>query len=138
MQFWIGRPNFGHRQMVCAPAGGRPSEVPHAVIHTPHAGLFVRADDDPGAYFTCDRCGLAFKLRITDGYDPSPAEVRQALEGISPEEVVSSAARHSPHEITHDEHALATYPRGTRGDQAVETSRLLDVIEATPMEGDDA
>ena len=141
MQFWIGRPNFGHRQMLFATQGGRPSEVPHAVIHTPHAGLFVRDEGAPGAYFACDRCGLALKLRITDGYDPSPTEVRQALEGVSAEEVVSSAARHAPGEITRDEHALATYPRGARGDQASEGGRphvmkMLDEIEATPMEDD--
>lgn len=136
MQFWIGRPNFGHRQMLFACNGGRPHEVPHAVIHTPHGGLFVRDARKPDSYFACDRCGFPIRLRITDGYDPTAAEIREALAGASPEEVVSSAANHRPDEEANDKRALATYGAGTRSDQAVETGRLLDLIEATPMEDD--
>ena len=136
MYFWIGRPHAGHRQMLFATPGGRPSEVPHALVHVAHAGLFVR--DNPSAYFACDRCGLAFRLRVEDGANPTEAEVRAALDSTSAEEVVARAAV-SGRETSSEDRARLTYTSRAQSDRALEAGRLLDMIVAeTPaIEGFD-
>lgn len=138
MKFWIGYPATGNRQMLFATEGGRPKEVPHAVIHTTHGGLFTRTNHS--AYFACDRCGATLRLRVEDGCDPSEAEIVEALTDLRPEEVVSSAALHrNQHDEAADRRASDSYRRGEERNQAAQRRRALDAlaeIEATPG-GDD-
>lgn len=127
MQFWIGYPSVGRRQMLFATNGGRPHEVPHAVVHTAHGGLFVREGNDPSTYFACDKCGATFRLRIEDGCNPSEAEVVEALVGLSPAEVVSSAALHHDDDEASDRKAINSYSRGETRDRAAQRSRALEL-----------
>jgi hypothetical protein len=119
--------------MLFATEGNGAHEVPHVITHRPHGGLFVREPRDPDSHFACNRCGLPFRLRVTDGMCPTEAQIREALAGASPEEVVPNPHVHRE-EAAADRRALQSYAARERSDQAAETRRALIEIEALEME----